>query len=66
VLETLKEEAQKSLRELQENITKQVLELNKIIQDLKREVETMKKSQRETTLDMEILGKKIRNHRCEH
>jgi hypothetical protein len=30
-LEALKEEAQKSLRQLQENITKQVMELYKII-----------------------------------
>jgi hypothetical protein len=35
-----------------------VKELNKTIQDLKMEVETMKKSQRETTLEIENLGKK--------
>jgi hypothetical protein len=34
------------------------MELNKSIQDLKLEVETMKKSQRKTTLEIEILGKK--------
>jgi cell division protein FtsL len=34
------------------------MELNKTIQDLKLEVETMKKSQRGTTLEIEILGKK--------
>ena len=33
------------------------MELNKIIQDLKREVET-KKTQNETTLEIETLGKK--------
>ena len=33
-------------------------ELNKTIQDLKTEVETTKKSQRETTLEIENLGKK--------
>jgi uncharacterized coiled-coil protein SlyX len=33
-------------------------ELNKTIQDLKMEVETIKKSQRETILEIEILGKK--------
>ena len=32
--------------------------MNKTIQDLKMEVETMKKSQRETTLEIENLGKK--------
>jgi hypothetical protein len=33
-------------------------ELSKTIQDLKMEVETKKKSQRKTTLEIEILGKK--------
>ena len=57
-VEDLKEEAQKSLKELQENTTKQVMELNKTIQDLEMEVETIKKTQRETTLEIETLGKK--------
>ena len=35
-----------------------MLELNKTIQDLKTEVETIKKTQRETTLEIETLGKK--------
>jgi predicted nucleic acid-binding Zn-ribbon protein len=35
-----------------------VIELNKTIQDLKMEVETIKKTQRETTLKIETLGKK--------
>jgi predicted nucleic acid-binding Zn-ribbon protein len=35
-----------------------VKELNKTTQDLKMEVETIKKSQRETTLEIENLGKK--------
>ena len=34
------------------------MELNKTIQDLKKEVETLKKTQRETTLEIETLGKK--------
>jgi hypothetical protein len=34
------------------------MELNKTIQDLKMEVETMKKTQRKTTLEIETLGKK--------
>ena len=37
------------------------MELNKTIQDLKMEVETLKKTQRETTLEIEILGKKSIN-----
>jgi predicted nucleic acid-binding Zn-ribbon protein len=35
-----------------------VRELNKTIQDLKMEVETIKKPQRETTLEIEFLGNK--------
>jgi ElaB/YqjD/DUF883 family membrane-anchored ribosome-binding protein len=56
--EDLKEEAQKSLKELQEKMPKQVMELNKTIQDLKREVDTIKKTQRETPLEIESLGKR--------
>jgi chromosome segregation ATPase len=58
-IEDLKEEAQKSLKELQENTTKQVKELSKTIQDLKMEIEIIKKSQRETTLEIENLGKRL-------
>jgi hypothetical protein len=35
-----------------------VKELNKTIQDIKIEVETINKSQRETTLEIQKLGKK--------
>ena len=57
-LEALKEETQKSLKELQENTIKQAKERNKTIQDLKKELETIKKSQREATLELENLGKR--------
>jgi chromosome segregation ATPase len=57
-LEDLKEETQKSLKELQENTTKQVKEMNKTIQDLKMEIEAIKKSQKETTMEIENLGKR--------
>jgi uncharacterized protein YlxW (UPF0749 family) len=57
-LEAFREETQKCLRELQKNTTKQVMELNETIQDLKMEVETIKKTQRETTLEIETKGKK--------
>jgi chromosome segregation ATPase len=60
-VEVLKEETQKSLKELQENTTKQVMELNKTIQDLKREVDTIKNTQSEATMEMETLGKKSGN-----
>jgi esterase/lipase len=54
--EDFKEEINNSLKEIQENISNQVKEFNKTIQDLKMEVETIKKSQRE----IENLGKKSR------
>ena len=54
-VEHLKKETQKSLKELQENTTKQVMELNKTIQDLKREVDTIKKTQSEATVEIETL-----------
>jgi uncharacterized protein YeaO (DUF488 family) len=57
-VEDLKEETQKFLKELQENKTKQVKELVKTIQNLKMEIETINKSQRETTLEMKNLGKR--------
>jgi predicted nucleic acid-binding Zn-ribbon protein len=44
---------------MQENTSKQGKELNKAIQDLKVEVETIKKTQMETYLEMENLGKKL-------
>ena len=56
--EVMKEKTQKSLKELQESTNKHVKDLNKTIQDLKSEVETTKKTQRETTLEIESLGKK--------
>jgi predicted nucleic acid-binding Zn-ribbon protein len=40
------------------NILSLFCALNKTIQDLKMEVETIKKTQRETTLEIEILRKK--------
>jgi prefoldin subunit 5 len=39
-------------------MTKQVMELNETIQDIKREVDTIKKTQTEATLEIETLGKK--------
>jgi uncharacterized protein YukE len=52
-VEGLEDETQKSFKELQENTAKQVKELNKYIQDLKMEIESIKRSQRETTLEIE-------------
>ena len=58
MMEDYKKEINNSPKEIQENTSNQVKELNKTIQDLKMEVETIKKSQRETILEIEILGKK--------
>jgi hypothetical protein len=57
-IEVLKEEAQKSLKELQENTIKQVKELNNTMQDLKNGSRNNRETQRGTTLEIEILGKK--------
>jgi hypothetical protein len=46
------------LIEKQENTSKQVIEMNNTILDLKREVDTIKKTQSEATLKIEPIGKK--------
>ena len=58
MMEDYRKEINNSLKVIQENTSNQVKELNKTTQDLKMEVETIKKSQRETTLEIENLGKK--------
>ena len=58
IIESFKEDINNSLKEIQENTGKQVKELNKAIQDLKVEVETIKKTQMEANLEMENLGKR--------
>jgi thymidylate synthase len=42
----------------QGNTSKQMTEMNKTVLDLKREVDTIKKTQSEATLEIETLGKK--------
>ena len=63
-LEALKKETKNSLEELQENTIKQEKEMSKSIQDQKMEIETVKKSQRETALELENLGKRsgVKHH----
>jgi uncharacterized protein with gpF-like domain len=56
--EAHREGTQKSLKKLQENTIKQVKEMNKAIQDIKMEIETINKSKRETTLELGNLGKR--------
>jgi hypothetical protein len=47
-----------SLKEIQKNSMKQVMEINKTVQDLKMEAEAIKKTQTEGILEMEDLGKR--------
>jgi hypothetical protein len=49
---------QEVLKKKQENTSKQVMEMNKTILDVKGEVDTIKKTQSEATLEIETLGKK--------
>jgi hypothetical protein len=72
MVENIKKDFNNSLKEIQENSTKelqvrikkqkntskQVMEMNKTILDLKRDVDTIKKTQSEATLEIENLGKK--------
>jgi hypothetical protein len=61
-LKEIQENTAKDLQVLkkkkQENTFKQVMEMNKTILDLKREVDTIKKTQSKATLKIETLGKK--------
>jgi hypothetical protein len=43
-----------------------VMEMNKTILDLKREVDTIKKTQSEATLEIKNPRKEIWNHGCKH
>jgi hypothetical protein len=55
IIASYKEDIKNSLKEIQENTGKQIKEL---IQDLKVEVETIKKTQMEANLEIENLGKR--------
>jgi predicted transcriptional regulator len=58
IIESFKEDINNSLKEIQENASKLVKELNNVIQVIKVEVETIKKMQMEANLKMENLGKR--------
>ena len=64
-VEALREETNKSLKEIQENTTKQVKELNKALQDLKVEVETIKKTSGGKPGNGK-LRKEVMNYRCKY
>jgi hypothetical protein len=58
MIKAFKEDINNSLKEIQENTIKQVKEMNKMAQDLKMEIEAIKKTQMETILEFENLGKR--------
>jgi hypothetical protein len=63
-LQVLKEKQENTTKQVevliekQENTSKQEMEMNKTILDLKREIDTIKNTQSEATLEIETLGKK--------
>jgi hypothetical protein len=62
IIEYFKENIKNSLKEIQENTSKQVTYLNEAIQDL----ETIKKTQMEANLEMEKSKKEVRNYKCKY
>lgn len=54
MIEAIKEEINKSLKEIQGNTNKQVKEMDITVQDLKVEIETTKKTQSEEIMEMKI------------
>jgi predicted nucleic acid-binding Zn-ribbon protein len=56
-VEALKDEANK-YKEIQENTIKQAKDMNKTVQDLKMEIEAIKKTLTEGILEVEDLGKR--------
>lgn len=52
------EETNNYLKEIQQNAIRQVKELNKTVQELKIKIETIIKTKREATQDMDTLGKR--------
>jgi hypothetical protein len=51
----------KSLKKIEENTCKQEKETNKIVQDLKRKIVAIKKTETKAILRMENLGKRLGN-----
>jgi predicted nucleic acid-binding Zn-ribbon protein len=49
----------KSLKEIYDNIIKQVRKMNKTVQELKMEIETIKKTQTDGILEMENQRKRL-------
>ena len=58
IVEAFKEEMNRSFKDIKENTTKQIKEMNKTVQDLKMKIEAIKKTQTKEILEMENLGKR--------
>lgn len=56
MIKFLKEKIKKSLKEIQENTDKQQKEMNKTVEDLKLEIESIKKTQTEGILETKNFG----------
>ena len=56
MIESFREQMSTSLKEIQENIIKHVKKMNKTVQDLKMEIEAIKKTQTEVILEMKNLS----------
>ena len=65
IIESFKEYINNSMKEIQENTGEQVTELNKLIQDLKVEVETIEKIQTGKHGSGKP-RKEVRNYRCKY
>ena len=66
MIEAFKEEMNKSLGEIHKNTIKRVKEMIKTAQDMKMEIEAIKKTQTEEILEMEKPRKENRNNRHNH
>jgi hypothetical protein len=66
IIESFKEDITNSLKEIQENTGKQVKELSEIIQDLKVEVKTIKKTKNGGKPGNGKPRKEVRNYRCKY
>jgi hypothetical protein len=64
IIESFKEDINKSLKEIQENTGKQVKKLNKVIQDLNVEVETVLENTNGSKPGNGKPRKEVRNYRC--
>lgn len=56
----------KFITEIQENTIKQMKKINETVQEEKRGIETIRKTQTEATMEIEDLGNRKKNYRDKH